>query len=258
MTDQSLTAACTASSFLQGHNADYIEQLRPRYADNPGAPVGRAPTAVHTFCGIALLTARRIATAMVCLGFGPTTVHAQVPIYTPCLNATGDPAVIEAAFVAAGWTPITEPAERTAALWTIGEAEYMVVYIPPTPPDAAALNANMADARGRAEFTLKDQSLFRLGTTVAVFYFPTSPDMRNLKCQFSGPLLPEVEAALMPDADVKAISDILFISGGQSKLPLVNAQITIDVMRYVPPFPADPPITGLDTIFVRISSGENF
>ena len=37
MTDQSPTAAFTASSFLQGHNADYIEQLHARYADNPGA-----------------------------------------------------------------------------------------------------------------------------------------------------------------------------------------------------------------------------
>ena len=37
MTDQSPTAAFTASSFLQGHNADYLEQLAARHADNPGA-----------------------------------------------------------------------------------------------------------------------------------------------------------------------------------------------------------------------------
>ena len=37
MTDQSPTQVFHASSFLQGHNADYIEQLHARYADNPGA-----------------------------------------------------------------------------------------------------------------------------------------------------------------------------------------------------------------------------
>ena len=37
MTDQSPTEIFHASSFLQGHNADYIADLHARYADNPGA-----------------------------------------------------------------------------------------------------------------------------------------------------------------------------------------------------------------------------
>ena len=37
MTDQSPNDAFHASSFLQGHNAEYVEQLYARYADNPGA-----------------------------------------------------------------------------------------------------------------------------------------------------------------------------------------------------------------------------
>ncbi len=37
MTEQTANAAFRASSFLQGHNADYIEQLHARYADNPNA-----------------------------------------------------------------------------------------------------------------------------------------------------------------------------------------------------------------------------
>ena len=37
MTDQSPNDVFHASSFLQGHNADYIEQLYARYAENPGA-----------------------------------------------------------------------------------------------------------------------------------------------------------------------------------------------------------------------------
>jgi 2-oxoglutarate dehydrogenase E1 component len=37
MTDQSPNAVFHASSFLQGHNADYIEHLHARYADNPGS-----------------------------------------------------------------------------------------------------------------------------------------------------------------------------------------------------------------------------
>ncbi|WIV50242.1 2-oxoglutarate dehydrogenase E1 component [Marivivens sp. LCG002] len=37
MNDQSPNDVFHASSFLQGHNADYIEQLYARYADNPGA-----------------------------------------------------------------------------------------------------------------------------------------------------------------------------------------------------------------------------
>jgi len=37
MTDQSPNDVFHASSFLQGHNADYIEQLYARYADNPNA-----------------------------------------------------------------------------------------------------------------------------------------------------------------------------------------------------------------------------
>ena len=37
MTDQSPNDLFKASSFLQGHNAAYVEQLYARYADNPGA-----------------------------------------------------------------------------------------------------------------------------------------------------------------------------------------------------------------------------
>jgi 2-oxoglutarate dehydrogenase E1 component len=37
MTDQSSNDVFHASSFLQGHNADYIEALYAKYADNPGA-----------------------------------------------------------------------------------------------------------------------------------------------------------------------------------------------------------------------------
>jgi 2-oxoglutarate dehydrogenase E1 component len=37
MTDQSPNDVFHASSFLQGHNADYIEHLHARYADNPGS-----------------------------------------------------------------------------------------------------------------------------------------------------------------------------------------------------------------------------
>lgn len=37
MTDQSSNDVFHASSFMQGHNAEYIEQLYARYADNPGA-----------------------------------------------------------------------------------------------------------------------------------------------------------------------------------------------------------------------------
>ena len=37
MTDQSPNDQFHASSFMQGHNAEYIEQLYARYADNPGA-----------------------------------------------------------------------------------------------------------------------------------------------------------------------------------------------------------------------------
>lgn len=36
MTEQSSNTVFHASSFLQGANADYIEQLHARYADNPG------------------------------------------------------------------------------------------------------------------------------------------------------------------------------------------------------------------------------
>ena len=37
MNDQSPNDVLHASSFLQGHNAEYVEQLYARYADNPGA-----------------------------------------------------------------------------------------------------------------------------------------------------------------------------------------------------------------------------
>ena len=37
MNDQSPNDALHASSFLQGHNAEYVEQLYARYADNPNA-----------------------------------------------------------------------------------------------------------------------------------------------------------------------------------------------------------------------------
>ena len=37
MNDQSPNDIFHASSFMQGHNAEYLEQLYARYADNPGA-----------------------------------------------------------------------------------------------------------------------------------------------------------------------------------------------------------------------------
>ena len=37
MTNQSPNDVFHSSSFLQGHNAEYVEQLYARYADNPGA-----------------------------------------------------------------------------------------------------------------------------------------------------------------------------------------------------------------------------
>ena len=37
MNDHSPNDVFHASSFLQGHNAEYVEQLYARYADNPGA-----------------------------------------------------------------------------------------------------------------------------------------------------------------------------------------------------------------------------
>lgn len=40
MTDQSPNDQFHAESFMQGHNAEYIEQLYARYADNPGAVDG--------------------------------------------------------------------------------------------------------------------------------------------------------------------------------------------------------------------------
>jgi 2-oxoglutarate dehydrogenase E1 component len=35
MTDQSQNTLLHSSSFLQGRNADYVEQLHARYVDNP-------------------------------------------------------------------------------------------------------------------------------------------------------------------------------------------------------------------------------
>ena len=37
MTDQSANDQFHASSFLQGHNADYIDQLQARYAADPAS-----------------------------------------------------------------------------------------------------------------------------------------------------------------------------------------------------------------------------
>ncbi|MFZ1337818.1 MAG: hypothetical protein WAS26_02055, partial [Paracoccaceae bacterium] len=37
MTEQSPTAAFTASSFLDGANADYVDQLQARYAADPNS-----------------------------------------------------------------------------------------------------------------------------------------------------------------------------------------------------------------------------
>ena len=37
MTDQSANDLFHASSFMQGHNAEYLEQLYAQYANNPGA-----------------------------------------------------------------------------------------------------------------------------------------------------------------------------------------------------------------------------
>ena len=46
MTEQSPNDIFRASSFLQGHNAGYIEQLHARYAADPGA-VDRSRRVLH-------------------------------------------------------------------------------------------------------------------------------------------------------------------------------------------------------------------
>ena len=43
MNDQSPNDVFHASSFMQGHNAEYIEQLYARYADDPSAVDELAP-----------------------------------------------------------------------------------------------------------------------------------------------------------------------------------------------------------------------
>ena len=58
MTEQASNDQFHASSFLQGHNAAYVEQLYARYADNPAA-VDEAWQAFFRGLGDAELDAKR-------------------------------------------------------------------------------------------------------------------------------------------------------------------------------------------------------
>jgi 2-oxoglutarate dehydrogenase E1 component len=71
MTDQSPNDIFKASSFLQGHNAEYVEQLQARYAENPGA-VDEAWAAFFREMGDDSVTAKREAA-------GPSWARADWP-----------------------------------------------------------------------------------------------------------------------------------------------------------------------------------
>lgn len=183
-----------------------------------------------------------------------TVALAQDQIYAPCLNTSGDTAAIDAGFIAAGWTPLTDPAARTAALWTLGEASYVVRLVPPTPASAAALSSDMAAARADAADRFRGQTVFRRDTTVALYYFPFSPDLSALNCMFSGPSLPEAAAILDSGSEVKTNADLTFLTSRLTNPTVDIAEITVDATRYAPAFPIDPPITGLESMFVRVKA----
>jgi 2-oxoglutarate dehydrogenase E1 component len=71
MTDQSPNDIFKASSFLQGHNAEYVEQLQARYAENPGS-VDEAWAAFFREMGDDSVTAKREAA-------GPSWARADWP-----------------------------------------------------------------------------------------------------------------------------------------------------------------------------------
>lgn len=196
----------------------------------------------------------RIMIAILATLTATTAAVAQDQIYAPCLNTSGDPAAIDAGFVAAGWTPVTDPAARTAALWTIGEATYVVRIVPPTPANAAALSSDMTEARADAEIRFIGQSVFRRDTAVALYYFPFSPDLSALNCVISGPSLPEVTEILDSGAEVKTNADLTFVTSRLTNPTVDIADITVDVTRYAPAFQIDPPITGLESMFVRVKA----
>ena len=195
--------------------------------------------------------ARCIAAALFVCGVPPAAM-AQEEIYAPCLNTSGDTALIDAGFVAGGWTRVTDPADRTAALWTIGEMSYVVRFVPPTPASADALSSDMSAAREDAVRSHRLDAVFQRDGVVALYWFPFSPDQRTVQCIFAGPNLPESAVAI--GTEVKTIGDLSFQTLQRSNPSADIASLTVETMQYAPPFKIDPPITGLMAVFAQARS----
>ena len=182
-------------------------------------------------------------------------VRAQAPTLVPCLTGGADPATMQAAFEAAGWTLQQDSAARTSAAETLGEAQFLAIYIPPTPPDLVALDANIQKARavGRDYFLYPAVALFRQGDAVVAAYFPTAPDMTNLRCQFSAPLLPEVASAVAAGGPTALRSDLYYSEIPLGILPFGVARAQINTLRHVPPFVPTQALLGADALFVSVT-----
>jgi hypothetical protein len=181
--------------------------------------------------------------------------QAQVPIFAPCLTGSASSAALQADFEAQGWALLTDAAGRKTAAETLGEAEFLVIFLPNPPPDAAALDANMTrgHAIGLDRFLLPMVALYRRGDAVAAAYFPTAPNMSNLRCQFSAPVLPEVVAALVANTGPSRPPDLNLVSIDLPLLPYGVERTEIFALRHSPVFAPTVPLLGPDALFVTVA-----
>jgi hypothetical protein len=181
----------------------------------------------------------------------PAAAQSQ-PVFAPCLTAHADATGYQSAFLAAGWTQLKSPAERTAAARTFGETIYMMSVFPPEPTDAASLDAMLDEARAFGENRFANDRMFRRGTTLATFYMIDFQDPMSVGCQFADQSLPEVEAAVVNMPFIAARRDLKLADVPAFALPgIENANVT--VLRYLPQFTPTTPMTGQDAIFVSLS-----
>ena len=147
MTDQSPNEIFHASSFMQGHNAEYLEQLYARYATDPNA-VDEAWQAFFRQLGDTEIEAKTI-----CLAMGSTVID------LPFLPADGDRAAEETQEHAAADEDGQRADAESAEIAVLPGGGSRVIHLDPV------------DIYRRVTFLRAADALDRVGRILACYYF---------------------------------------------------------------------------------------
>jgi hypothetical protein len=165
-------------------------------------------------------------------------------------------AFYEAAFLAEGWTRVSDPARHEAAAATLGEMEFLSGNGMPALEDEVALQGFMAEAQAYGRDAFFDDPVFQRGDTIAAVKVLGLGAPLMVSCLFSDRTLRDVDLAISEDPDSSTVNYMTSAKVPLGTLALPGWDLAILAMRYVPPFEAKLPIYKRDSITVVLDLSE--